>query len=151
MHAAVLPEPAPSAEGHRPARIVLAEDDAELRRIIAGKLRAGGYEVIEIESGTLLADFLIVRGGIDDIDAIVSDVRMPGLSGLDMLAYLSARGYATPTILITGFGDWSLRREAANFGALTVFDKPVDVDDLVQFVRQFIPERGDGPARGGAD
>lgn len=130
-------------------RIVVAEDDPELRRIIAGKFRAAGVSVVEIESGTRLAEFLVVQGGIDTIDAIVSDVRMPGLSGLDMLAYLNLRGYTKPTVLITGFGDWAIRREAQTFGAVTVFDKPVDVDDLVQFVRQFVPP--DPPAARGPE
>jgi DNA-binding NtrC family response regulator len=133
----------------RAARIVIAEDDAELRRIIAGKFRSAGYDTVEIATGTLLADYLIVRNGIDEVDAIISDVRMPGLSGIDMLAYLQARGYHKPTVLITGFGDWSTLREAQTFGALSLFDKPVDVDDLLQFVRQFLPARI-GPFEGAA-
>jgi two-component system C4-dicarboxylate transport response regulator DctD len=136
----ISPNPNTPSSPAAPARprIVLAEDDGELRRIIADKFRAAGIDVVEIETGTRLADFLIVRNGIDTVDAIVSDIRMPGLSGLDMLAYLSVRGCTTPTILISGFGDWTIRREAQSFGAVTVFDKPVDVDDLVQFVRQFV-------------
>ena len=130
----------------RAARIVVAEDDTELRRIIANKFRSSGYEVVEIGSGTQLAEFLSVHGGIDRIDAIISDIRMPGLSGIDMLAYLNARGYSKPAVLITGFGDWSVRREAERFGAITLFEKPVDVDDLLQFVRQFLPARMIGAA-----
>jgi len=141
MQTVTLPTPVFQPQASRAARIVIAEDDAELRRIIAGKFRSAGYDIVEIASGTMLADFLIVQGGIHEIDAIISDVRMPGLSGMDMLAYLNARGHTKPTVLITGFGDWSVRREAESFGALTLFDKPVDVDDLLQFVRQFLPAR----------
>jgi two-component system response regulator (stage 0 sporulation protein F) len=123
-------------------RLVIAEDDQELRQIMARKFRLGGYEVIEISTGTMLADFLIVRDGIDEVDLIVSDIRMPGLSGLDMLAYLNSKGKTKPVVLVTGFGDWAVRREAEAFGALAVFDKPVDIDELVNFIRRCCPPRG---------
>ena len=129
------------AVGRKP-RLVIAEDDAEFRRMLVDKFRGAGFDVVEADSGTTLAEFLVAQGGIDWSDAIISDVRMPGLSGMDMLAYLTARGYTKPVVLITAFGDWSIRREAATFGAVTVFDKPVDLDDLLQFVRQFLPPAG---------
>lgn len=119
--------------------IVLAEDDSELRRLLATKLRKRGYDVVDMGTGERLAQYLIVEGRLADTDLIVSDIRMPGLSGMDMLAYLRIRGEFPPVVLITGFGDWRVHEEAMKLGALTVFDKPLDLDDLVDWIADAVP------------
>ncbi|MCU0620491.1 MAG: response regulator [Gemmatimonadales bacterium] len=63
-------------------------------------------------------------------DIVVSDIRMPGKTGLELLAGLRRADWATPVILITGFGDRHTLAEAQRLGAAAVFDKPFDVDDL---------------------
>jgi CheY-like chemotaxis protein len=128
----------------RVPRVVLAEDDAELRRLLAAKLRQGGYDVVEVGTGEGLAQHLIIENAIDETDLIVSDIRMPGLSGLDLLAYLQTRGAFPPVVLITAFGDWRTHEEAGRLGATAVFDKPIDLDDLVQWVRGAVPAGGEG-------
>jgi DNA-binding NtrC family response regulator len=141
----IEPEPKfmpPETEPPRTPRIVLAEDDAELRRLLATKLRKRGYEVVDMGTGERLAQYLIVEGRLADTDLIVSDIRMPGLSGMDMLAYLGIRGEFPPVVLITGFGDWRVHEEAMKLGALTVFDKPLDLDDLVTWITDAIPPGG---------
>ena len=62
----------------------------------------------------------------DLYDVIVSDVNMPGLSGLDVLAALRCADWTTPVILITAFGDQQIRAEAEALGAARRLDKPVD-------------------------
>lgn len=126
-------------ERPRIPRIVLAEDDTELRRLLATKLRKRGYDVIDMGTGERLAQYLVVEGQLADTDLVVSDIRMPGLSGMDMLAYLGTRGEVPPIVLITGFGDWRIHEEAKKLGALAVFDKPLDLDDLVDWVAEVIP------------
>ena len=63
-------------------------------------------------------------------DAIVSDVRMPGHSGLEMLAALRRAGWTTPVVLITAFGDRWVHDQARQLGAAAVLDKPFDIDAL---------------------
>jgi DNA-binding NtrC family response regulator len=130
-------------------RIVVAEDDSELRRLLAIKLRKGGYDVIEVGSGERLAQYLLSEGGLGEADLILSDIRMPGLSGMDLLAYLKTRGEFPPVVLITGFGDWRTHEEAERLGATAVFDKPLDLDELVQWVRTAVPPAPNGPSRVG--
>lgn len=120
-------------------RIVLAEDDPELRRLVADKLRRAGYDVVELSSGERLAEYLFAEGGISEVDLVLTDIRMPGLSGMDMLAYMSARGDAPRVILVTAFGDWQVHEEARRLGALAVFDKPLDLDSLANFLRGTLP------------
>lgn len=115
----------------RPARVLLAEDDAALRRLLADKLRKDGYVVEEAESGLELLTRLGIQRGAFDL--VISDIRMPGVSGLEVLEGLR-NGYepgswAIPVILITAFGDPETHAEAARLGAV-IFDKPFDVDDL---------------------
>lgn len=134
-----IPEPL-RKEVPRASRIVVADDDCGLRQLLAFKLRRRGYEVVDLANGLQLALHLIAEDRADDVDLVISDIRMPGLSGLDLLAYLGIQGGRFPPIvLITGFGDWRVHKEAQALGAVAVFDKPVDFDDLVDWVNGVIP------------
>lgn len=115
-------------------RLVLADDDQELRTLLVAALRADGYDVIEVQDGSqliscLATQLLCERDG-QPIDLVISDLRMPGCSGLDVLAGLRFSNRLTPFILLTAFGDAQTHREARRLGAACVFDKPFDVDDL---------------------
>lgn len=116
------------------ARVVVAEDDPELRELLVQALEKDGYEVQEIENGDQLITYLGTCEGIGEGERtpniIVSDVRMPGYDGLEILEGLREAGWNTPVILITAFGDPALHRRALGLGAVAVFDKPFDLDDL---------------------
>ena len=123
--------------GGRAARILLAEDDTEMRSMLSAALRSDGYEVVEASSGSALLEeisMLLFRGEAIPADLIVSDERMPGLSGSEVLAGLRRACWPTPFILITGFGDHATHRQAFRLGASAVFDKPFDLDELRQTI-----------------
>jgi len=128
-------DPTLSVEG---ARVVLAEDDSELRAFLAEALRAQGYQVEEIADGAQLLEFVANRlrsnGSIAGVDVVVSDIRMPGFSGMDVLVGLRRVLDRTPVILITAFGDESTHQLARAFGAVAVLDKPFDVEHLTDTV-----------------
>ena len=115
--------------------VLLAEDDAEMRRLLASTLRRRGYRVTEAASGTELCTRLFsdVDDGEELPAVVVSDVRMPGLTGLAALRGLRRRAWATPFVLITAWGDRLLHREAEDLGAI-VLDKPFDLDRLLAAV-----------------
>lgn len=116
----------PIVERVRP-RIVLAEDDAELRRLLGHRLREMGYQVVEIPDGIQLMLHLMLdsplRGCVPTVDAIITDVRMPGVTGLEMLETLREEGWQIPVLVITAFGDAEVHEAARRFGA-KVLDKP---------------------------
>jgi CheY-like chemotaxis protein len=119
----------------RALRILLAEDDPELRRLLAARLRKEGFDVREAADGRQLGDLLRAAtqrqtGAEPSIDLVLSDVRMPGRSGLDVLAELSEARKHVPFVLLTAFGDDSTCAEARRLGAAALIDKPVDLDDL---------------------
>lgn len=118
--------------------IVLAEDDQALRNLIAGALELDGHRVIRVATGgALMAEVQervnqSDRGG--ELDLLISDVRMPELSGLDALKLLRDADLRIPIILITAFSDRWTRAEAARYGA-QLLDKPLDLRVLRQVVR----------------
>ncbi|MET0790436.1 MAG: response regulator [Polyangiaceae bacterium] len=128
-----LLEPSPS-----PARLLLAEDDFELRELLACVLRADGHEVVEARDGNELWELLSgeTTGEVGSFALVVSDVRMPGLTAFDVLTRLQRAAAETPVILITAFGDQTTHLRALRLGASRVFDKPFDCDELREAVHE---------------
>ena len=118
---------------HDPPRILVAEDDADMRRLLVEALRKDGYDVIAVSDGgrllVTLAHEFVDKGGAELADLIVSDVRMPICTGLQILEQLRAAHWRIPVILMTAFGDATTREHAHNLDAV-LFDKPFEIDDL---------------------
>jgi DNA-binding NtrC family response regulator len=130
------------ATASEPVTILLAEDDLEMRRFIAATLRRAHYAVVEAADGMELLDRIeaAVQRGLR-YAAVVSDVRMPLLSGMDVLAILRAAATDVPVILITAFGDAATHAEAHDLGALGILDKPFDMSALTALVASIVGER----------
>lgn len=120
-------------------RILLAEDDREMRLLLASALRAEGYSVMECRDGDQFVDRIITPSSGVGFDLIVSDVRMPSHSGLEILEAGSQLKDFPPMILITAFGSESLHTQAQRLGAVAVFDKPFDIEHLLDAVRSLLP------------
>jgi DNA-binding response OmpR family regulator len=116
-----------------PIRVFLAEDDAEMRRMIATALRRDGHFVLEARDGPgLLLEIGHPTGETFGTSLQPSSFPtwMPGRDGPAILRGLRSFEWCPPFILITGFGDESVHDEAARLGAHAVFDKPFDLDQL---------------------
>jgi DNA-binding response OmpR family regulator len=113
-------------------RILVAEDDAELRGLIAGALRRDGHDVVQAADGTEILELLAatISDGVAPFDLIVTDVRMPGWTGLDLLAGLRNHAFGPPVVLMTAFGDERLHASARRLGAVATLDKPFELDVL---------------------
>lgn len=129
-----------------PPRVLLGEDDKELRTLLAGALRKDGYEVTECGDGFRLLDHLgsvlhSPESGVEpeEFDLIISDVRMPGVTGMSVLQGVQLFEGFPPTILITAFGDQQTHAEARRLGAKAVFDKPFHFEDLLAKVHEIVP------------
>ena len=117
--------------------VLLADDDIEVRRILAEAFRKRGVRITEASSGDHLLDEMQAHA----FDLIVSDVRMPGMTGIQALRVMPP--HDTPVILISAFSDDETRAEAASLGA-TLFSKPFDIDELLAFAMPLT--RGDNHA-----
>jgi DNA-binding response OmpR family regulator len=116
-------------------RVLVAEDDAEMRRLVADGLRKDGYDVEEeSDGGHVLLRLLSVPV---PFDLIVSDIRMPGCTGLDILQALRSSGARTPVILMTAFGDEETRTHVESLGA-TLFAKPLALGELRHAARRLV-------------
>lgn len=131
-------QPSAQPETGNRTRVLLADDDDAMRALLACALRRAGFTVVEACSGSELLEWL--GFGLESVpplwfDVIVSDVRMPGFDGLNILASLRQLSIETPVILITAFGTTANHAAAADLGAFALLDKPFDVDDLTTLVR----------------
>jgi len=124
----------PGAKGRAPARILVAEDDADLRPMIAMALTEAGFDVVEAEDGSTLLDYLAGSlehdGTFDQFDVIVSDIQMPGFTALDVLAGSQRFVARTPILIVTAVSDPEVHERARQLGAAGVMTKPVDVEEL---------------------
>ena len=117
---------------------LVAEDDDEIRQVVATALREDGYDVIEARTGTELLDHLgssrLLCAPSLSPDVIISDIRMAGLTGMEILAGLRDAEWHTPIVLMTAFADEYTEKEAYRLGADAFFRKPFDVDDMLTVV-----------------
>lgn len=120
-------------------RILVADDNSAMRRVIVRHLEADDHEVVQAEDGHQLLHWIDLSNrdlaSPPFFDVIVTDHRMPGATGLQCLEHLRARGDTTPVLLITAFGDDALHRAARASGAHAVLDKPLDLRVLRAAVR----------------
>lgn len=122
--------------------IYVADDDEAMRHVVAATLVAAGYEVWQARDGRELLDRLIHREprGATPV-LVVSDVSMPRLSGPAACAAARAAGIETPFIFMTAFASSGGRSAAEAVGAIAVFDKPFDVDELVVAIRDHLERK----------
>jgi FixJ family two-component response regulator len=112
--------------------VLVADDDPSVRRALGRLLRAAGLEVETFGS----AEALLARPLPDRPVCVVSDVRMPGHSGLDLQSSLGASHPDVPVIFITGHGDVPTSVRAMKNGAVDFIEKPFTGDQLLDGIRR---------------
>ena len=113
--------------------VALIDDDAAVLDALRYYL---ARQSIRTSTFQAARDFLEALDRHEQFDCVVSDVRMPGMSGLDLMKYLNERGYAGPVILITGHGDVDMAVGAIKNGAFDFIEKPFDEARLLTSIRQ---------------
>ena len=141
-----------SAAGGRRPLVLLAEDDDELRSLLASVLHRDGHDVVEARTGTELLRRIEVGatagpGAPRLPDLVVSDVKMPGLSGLEVASALRLAALHIPIVLLTAFGDDEAHERADALGAM-MLDKPFDLSVLRAAVRRLLADEDEELATG---
>jgi len=119
--------------------ILLAEDDFEMRKMLAWSLKREGYEVVECTSGTELMEklgLLELVPSAQVYDLIISDIRMPGQTGLEVFETLSEFLVFPPIMLLTAFPDEKIIKRSEQLGAAAILAKPFEIDDFIAKVRE---------------
>ena len=113
------------------ARVFVVDDDGAVRDALKTILEDEGYETVSLASSK---EFLDALESGEEPACILADVRMPQMSGLDLLKTMGARGIKVPMILITGFGDIPMAVEAMKAGAADFIEKPFTDDRITSAV-----------------
>ena len=123
-------------------RIAVVDDDESVRRALGNLLSSVGYQVELCAS----AEEFLNAGHLHDTDCLILDVRMPGMSGLELQQRLAATTYLIPIIFITAHAsDEEARRRALEAGALDFLLKPFSEESLLNSVRTAIHSGGGKP------
>ena len=134
-----------TSENPAAARAVhIIDDDQAIRESLAFLLRTHQLEVRSFDSAKTFLDALPDAS----LGCVITDIRMPGMSGVDLLRRLKELKVGVPVIVITGHGDVSLAVEAMKIGAADFFEKPFNDDQLVASVRAALQQRQDQTKRG---
>ncbi len=130
------------------ARILVADDDAAMRTVVADTLETDGYRVRVASSGRAFLDAIVsIDGGqhaMDGVDLVLLDNRMPGMTGLEALRRLRQNERNTPAILMTAYPAPQVEAEATTLGA-TVLSKPFTRSDLSRLVVEKLVGRASAP------
>lgn len=125
--------------------IWVIDDDRSIRWVLEKALRQEDLEVRSFDA----AEKALTALGQEEPDAVVTDIRMPGMDGLQFLAEINARHPDLPTIIMTAHSDLDSAVSAYQGGAFEYLPKPFDVDEAVELVRRALAHRKDR-ARGAA-
>jgi FixJ family two-component response regulator len=113
--------------------VFLVDDDASVRRALARLIKSAGHSVQTFASAQ---EFLGTKAGSQDAGCLVLDVRMPGLTGIDLQRELQAMNRNLPIVFITGHGDIPMSVKAMKAGAVDFLQKPVKDKDLLKAIEQ---------------
>ena len=111
--------------------VAIVDDDDLMRGAVQGLMKEAGLEARTFAS----AEDLLNSGVLRQIACLISDIRMPGMSGLELQDTLNAKGCRIPTIFITAHGDAKMRLQAMRAGAVEFLAKPFDDEALIDTVR----------------
>jgi len=133
--------PVDGKRGLRSLHILLAEDDQELRELIASSLRMAGHRVTEVADTDAMEAELVIAGlpEADPLDLAISDIRMPGkhgTTGMDVLARLRDCLECPPFLFMTAFSEPEVVQRARDLGAIGLIDKPFSMRALLAIVNQ---------------
>lgn len=118
-----------------PARILLVDDEDSFRYAAGVALRSAGYRAEDAADGKeAFARILSARDAGDPFDLVVTDIRMPEMSGMEMIDALRGRGDRTAVCAITCFSDRALVAELAGRGCTDYLEKPFNPRELVAWV-----------------
>lgn len=107
--------------------ISVVDDDSSVREAARRLLKALGYSTATFAS----AEEFLQSGHLQETACLITDVQMPGMSGIDLQDHLAANGNTTPVIFVTAFPEEALRERAVSAGAFGFLTKPISEPNLI--------------------
>ena len=125
-------------------RILIADDEASLRKVLASSLRKEGYDVVSVKSGEEALEVLEASEAPDTgepFHLVITDLRMPGIDGMQLLQRIAKRFKDLPVVVLTAHGTVDLAVTALKQGAFDFVTKPYERDDLFAVVKKALEHR----------
>ena len=126
------------------ARVLIVDDEASLRKVLASALKREGYDVVTVRSGDEALEVLEASVQPDTgepFSLMITDVRMPGIDGMTLLNRVRRRYKDLPVVMLTAHGTVDLAVQALKQGAFDFITKPYERDDLLAIVKKAIAHR----------
>ena len=129
-----------SAEGNRQGRILVVDDEAQVRKPISIMLAKDGYEVVEAQDGEEAIEAL--RSGDNPlmVDTVLCDIRMPKINGKEAIAYFRSQFPGVPIVVMTGYPDVELAVSLMRQGVRDYLIKPVTKEELLSVIRKSVDQ-----------
>ncbi|WP_447984579.1 response regulator [Nitrospira sp. Nam74] len=127
-----------SAEGMRQGRILVVDDEAQVRKPISLMLAKDGYEVVEAADGEEAIE--AIRSGDNPlmVDTVLCDIRMPKINGKEAIAYFRSQFPGVPVVVMTGYPDVELAVSLMRQGVRDYLIKPVMKEELLNVIRKSV-------------
>ncbi|MEG3112046.1 MULTISPECIES: response regulator [Pantoea] len=119
-------------------RIVIVDDERSVRSGLSNLLHSDGYTTRAYASGE---ELLCDDTALDDVDMLILDIRLKGMSGFELFAELKKKSALPPVIFISADQEENMQWYAIALGALTFLRKPIDVDTLLTLIRSELSQR----------
>jgi FixJ family two-component response regulator len=117
--------------------VAIVDDDESIRAALQGFMKEAG---LPAQSFASAEDFL-ASGNLNQVGCLVADIRMPGMSGLELQARLNAERHRIPIVFVTAHGDESMKMQALRAGAVEFLAKPFNEEVLLDCVRAAMENR----------
>ncbi len=126
------------------ARVLIADDEASLRKVLSSALKREGFETVSVKSGDEALEVLeasVQPETGEPFSLVISDVRMPGMDGMTLLGRIKRRFKDLPVVMLTAHGTVDLAVQALKQGAFDFITKPYERDELLAIVKKAIAHR----------
>lgn len=125
-------------KGNRILRILIIEDDEEMRSLLKDSMEEEGFETDSVSNGSDGIRKLVK----EPFNLIITDIRMPGLTGLDILPGIKKLQPEVPVIVITAFGSEDVYRRSIERGAAGYLEKPIHTNKLKTLIHEMVFSKG---------
>jgi two-component system chemotaxis response regulator CheY len=123
-------------------RVLVIDDEADVRKSVRLILSKAGYDVIEAEDGEVGVQTVKSGDNPFSLDAIICDLNMPKMSGMDAIPYFRSQFPSCPVIVLTGAGTVDRANTLFKQGVMEFLTKPIDKDKLLGAVKKAMTEGG---------
>lgn len=129
-----------SAEGYRQGRVLVVDDEAQVRKPVSIMLAKDGYEVVEAQDGEEAIAALQSGDNPLMVDTVLCDIRMPNINGKEAIAYFRSQFPGVPIVVMTGYPDVELAVSLMRQGVRDYLIKPVTKEELLSVIRKSVDQ-----------